>query len=506
MNRINSKAKLMIFSLMLATCYASTAQVTSADCEQIIYQAVSLIKGNETIIKDETRGFNLLLPCADAGNAEAQFIIGSLYKSGLGIIKDENKAFQYIKKAALQDHLYATCELGVLYKDGIGCELNFDKAIQWFEKAEALGNSKGSYSIGYMYFKGLGSVEQNYRKAIEWFQKSNYPMAKHWLGICNYFGYGIPVNKDRALELWLDNPISNSKVILEHTQNYPNLLSLGNTKAGSLKATDFGADQINQTITAENQAISGITTQKAEVTKEQLTGEWQGKLIELDWANKRINRTFPATMSFGKSKLVNGVGYQVTINESTSKSELGILLDNSLYLDEATMALPRLYQDDRNKYNLDYDLLSFNTLEVKEINNIRYLIANVETKVKDWNEPGAPMLLVLGNTKALTDNGQEIDESLIEELTKLKDDSFIKLYPNPFKSDLLIQYELGEESTTSVEIYDFAGQFPQTIVSDTPQAVGKYLYHFDGSNLPNGLYVVRVKANDVVYTKLIIKE
>tara|TARA_B100000809_G_scaffold263060_1_gene315435 strand:- start:1494 stop:1631 length:138 start_codon:yes stop_codon:yes gene_type:complete len=40
-----------------------------------------------------------------------------------------------------------------------------------------------------MAYKGLG-VSQDYYQAVYWFERSEDPMAKHFLGLCYYLGYG----------------------------------------------------------------------------------------------------------------------------------------------------------------------------------------------------------------------------------------------------------------------------------------------------------------------------
>ncbi|WP_010179008.1 T9SS type A sorting domain-containing protein [Aquimarina agarilytica] len=494
---------LLSVSLGVLTVHTHAQTEITNDCYLQVNRVKELLVGSDTVIKNEAAAISLLQQCVVQNDAQAQYILGLLHKKGIGMPVNEHEAFKYIELAAKQDYPEAVCELGVLYKDGIGCTLNFDTAIAYFSKAEALGYSKGSYSIGYLYFKGLGSIEQDYAKAIEWFAKSDYPMAQHWLGICNYFGYGMPVNKQKAMELLLTNEhTTNSAVLAEHLETNADLLDLGIQKENTLKATEFSTSKINEVVstTAEQGAEEAI-----EISKATLTGEWKGKLIELDWAGKRMNRSFPITLNLTKNKQTQDLDYSVAVNNTTSTS-YGIFLDDNFYFDDFSMALPRLYQDDAVKYTLDYNVLSINTIEIKEINNIRYLVANVDTQVTDWNEPGPPMLVVLGNTKALTDNGQEIDQDVIEALAQLQDVSFITLYPNPFKNDLLIQYDLAQDSVTSVELYSFAGEFTKTIVANQTQTAGNHLYHVNGSAYPKGLYVVRVTANNSIHTKLIIKE
>lgn len=478
------------------------AQNPQINCQQNIKKGLAFFQSSKFILKDEAQAITLITPCAEAGDAHAQYILGMLYKTAQEGLKNETKAFTYMQKAAKQNHPKAACELGVLYKDGIGCTLNFNTAINWFEKAESLGNAKGSYSIGYMYFKGLGSITQDYSKAITWFRKSDYPMAKHWLGICNYFGYGMPVNKDKAIALWVNNPIPNSLIIANHLEAHQDLLNLGTQKNNTAKATEFGAEQINEVISNDT---STLITENNTLTQHTLKGNWHGKLIELDWAKQRMNRSFPVQLAFEKNTHTNNLDYTFTINQKTTRN-VGNTIAQNYHFKGLTFELPRLYQDDTLKYQLNYKAFSLDNIEVKEINKVRYLIAELTAQVTDWEEPGAPMLLVLGNTKALTNNGQEIDEALLDELAKQKGDSFITLYPNPFKTDLLIQYELDKASNTTVSIQSLSGLFTKTIINNVTQQPGDYLYHYNGSNLPVGVYVVQVHTHQTLYTKLVIKE
>ncbi len=497
-NQVRKKCILLLGLLMILKVSAQNEN----DCYKNIDLAKTYLLGSEVIIKDEAKAISLLKPCADQGYAEAQYVLGIIYKKGWGVAVNEKEAFKYIKLSAEKKYTKAVCELGVLYKEGIGCKLNFNTAISYFEESHRLGFEKGAYSIGYMYFKGLGSLEQDYKKAIEWFELSSHPMAKHWLGICNYFGYGMPVNKDQAIELWLDNPITNSEVILEHLDVNPNLINIGKVKENSVDVSEFGTSQINQVI---SEPVVSNTEESKKITTASLLGEWEGKLVELDWSKERINRTFPISIEFKKDNATYDLSYKATINKNSIEN-YGILLDNNIYLNDSEVQLPRLYQDNREKYTLEYEMLSFNTIEIKEINNIKYLIADVETLVKDWNEQGTPMLMILGNTKGLTDNGEDIDEALISGLLSLKGDNFITTYPNPFQNDLLIQYDLETATSTSVEIYSFDGEFAQTIVSGKNQEAGGHLYHVDTDSYKKGLYVVRVSTNNITHTKLIVKK
>ncbi|WP_010182625.1 T9SS type A sorting domain-containing protein [Aquimarina agarilytica] len=496
--------KTTVFLGAILMSYLGKAQDKIDSYSQLTDAAYDMLTGTDVVAKDEATALQLLLISADNNDLNAQYLLGHIYAHGNGVKINEEKAFEYIKKAASQNQPNAAHELGVFYKKGIGCKLNFNTAISWFKKAYELGYDQGAYSIGYMYFKGLGSITQDYTKAITWFKKSNYPMSKHFLGICNYFGYGMPINKEKAYELWLDNPYcDNSNVLVNHLDINPNLLDLGIQKDNTTKATEFSISKINEVI--GESITENAQENTTRLTKKSLIGEWKGKLIELDWSGERMNRSFPVSLVFNEDNQTNDLSYTMTINKQTS-SNYGIFFENSFYLNKATLQLPRIYQDSRTKFTLSHELLSIHSIEIKKIDNIRYLIANIDAKVVDWQEPAPSMILVLGNTRTLTDNGQEIDNKLLDHLANSQTESFITTYPNPFKKDLLIQYNLDKTSLATVSIHPLDNSFVQNITTNETQQAGKHLYHVDGSTFPNGLYVIRVTTGNIVHTKLIIKE
>ncbi len=472
-------------------------------CQSETYMGRMLLTGNDVVLQDIPKGIELLNQLGDDGCAEAQLRLGLTYKTDAFINADENKAYEYIQKAADQGLPRAFAELGMLHQLGIGCPINYEEALRLYEKAYDLGDGMGAYSIGYCHFKGLGSVAQSYTKAIEWFSKSDYPMAQHWLAIFNYFGYGMPVNKDAAYELLLTNSgIVNSPTLLAHLESAKD------------EATGILSDYQDMNVAQETRQINTLLdtdTDATEITKdttvltaEKLAGSWSGKLVEIEWSGERILRDFPVSFKVSADEDTGGVNYHASIN-GNEHSDLAILLDESLYFQNFEIALPRLYKDNPNVDTLNYSILNAD-FQIKTIDYLRFLVGYVDTKINNWGEPGPPMLLVLANDKILTENGIEISKELLEALLAEQGDNFINLYPNPFQDDLLIQFELAQESDTTVEIYSLDGMFSHIIASNFKQQAGKQLFQYNGNNLPAGLYVVRVTAQGVVHTKLIIKE
>ena len=57
---------------------------------------------------------------ADAGNTEAQNMVGLIYDLGLGVPENNAEAVKWYRKAALNGDFCAQNNLGLMYKDGEG--------------------------------------------------------------------------------------------------------------------------------------------------------------------------------------------------------------------------------------------------------------------------------------------------------------------------------------------------------------------------------------------------
>jgi len=84
--------------------------------------------------------FSCLLPCAEAGNAEAQKIVGFLYQMGLGVDRDLQKAIDWFSQAIAQGRGDAAHNLATLY---LTCEPELprkpEEARKLYLKAQELG-------------------------------------------------------------------------------------------------------------------------------------------------------------------------------------------------------------------------------------------------------------------------------------------------------------------------------------------------------------------------------
>jgi TPR repeat protein len=65
-------------------------------------------------VRDFEKAAQLYLEMAKAGDKEAQFALGNLYRSGRGVKKDHRRAFVWFSKAAEQGHVKAQYTTGTL--------------------------------------------------------------------------------------------------------------------------------------------------------------------------------------------------------------------------------------------------------------------------------------------------------------------------------------------------------------------------------------------------------
>lgn len=73
-------------------------------------------------------------------------------------------------------------------------------------------------------------------------------------------------------------------------------------------------------------------------------------------------------------------------------------------------------------------------------------------------------------------------------------------YPNPFNPTTVIPFEIRESGFVQILVYDILGREVANLVNKKLDA-GKHAINFDGSSLPAGTYIYRLKANGVVKTR-----
>ena len=72
-----------------------------------------------------------------------------------------------------------------------------------------------------------------------------------------------------------------------------------------------------------------------------------------------------------------------------------------------------------------------------------------------------------------------------------------KLYPNPFNPSTQISFSLPMDEYIRLTAYDVRGQ-EVDIIFEGAQSVGEHSYTWNASNLPSGVYYIRLQAGSMV--------
>lgn len=115
--------------------------------------------------RGDTTALPRLMGLAQAGDAQAQLHLASLFETGApGIRRDLTAARQWTRRAADRGDRVAMHNLGLFLADS-GADA---EAATWFRRASERGVVDSQYNLGLFYAAGRG-VERNLREAYRWF-------------------------------------------------------------------------------------------------------------------------------------------------------------------------------------------------------------------------------------------------------------------------------------------------------------------------------------------------
>ena len=126
---------LLFFAFLLSACGRSDYETATDLYKQGDYQAA----------------FDILLPLAESGDAQAQNTLGVMYENEDGIGQDYIKAFEWYQKAAEQEWVEAQYQMGLMYQNGLGVEENPTEAAVWYLKAAEQNFAIAQIKLAKMY-------------------------------------------------------------------------------------------------------------------------------------------------------------------------------------------------------------------------------------------------------------------------------------------------------------------------------------------------------------------
>ena len=81
-----------------------------------------------------------------------------------------------------------------------------------------------------------------------------------------------------------------------------------------------------------------------------------------------------------------------------------------------------------------------------------------------------------------------------------------KLYPNPFNPSTEVSFSLPMDGHVQLAAFDVRGK-EVDVIFEGAQSIGQHSYTWNASNLPSGVYYIRLQAGDMVTSQkaLLIK-
>lgn len=116
---------------------------------------------------DFAQAVRLLKPQAEAGQIDAQIMLGQMYLKGQGVPADVAAGIAWIRKAADQGSPIAAYDLGLFSANGIGAPQDIHAAATWYRKAAHQGFPDAAFNLAVLYHKGVG-LEQSDAMALRW--------------------------------------------------------------------------------------------------------------------------------------------------------------------------------------------------------------------------------------------------------------------------------------------------------------------------------------------------
>lgn len=100
---------------------------------------------------------------AEAGDPEAQLLLGIRYESGIDFEHSDEKAADWYERAARQGLPEAQFKLAVMLAEGRGRAKNAPDAVAWYRKAADQGYAPAQYNLGVLLLEAASSLDENVR-------------------------------------------------------------------------------------------------------------------------------------------------------------------------------------------------------------------------------------------------------------------------------------------------------------------------------------------------------
>ena len=177
-------------------------QISTYDMSYECQDLQSVANDDRFPLEERDEAAEQLEQLADAGDAYAQYIIGTAYRDGGLLIPDTAKAQKLLERAAEQDLDAAQYALGKLYLSDDADVHDSAKGIYWLKRSADNGNDYAAYRLGKEYLSGENVSKDTSTAAEYLWQAANNgnPYAQYLLGKLTLMGDGVLKDTDAAYE------------------------------------------------------------------------------------------------------------------------------------------------------------------------------------------------------------------------------------------------------------------------------------------------------------------
>lgn len=139
-----------------------------------------------------------------SGHPYAGYFLGHIYRYGSGVSIDAERAFELYLEAAMEEFPPAMFEVATMYRSGNGVARNMDEALGWYFNAAEAGDERAKTALGKLYFNGTNGLRVDLAEAEKWFRSAanlDHPEAQYYMGVMYENGYAVERSSFRA-SIW----------------------------------------------------------------------------------------------------------------------------------------------------------------------------------------------------------------------------------------------------------------------------------------------------------------
>ena len=146
----------------------SIQQRAVAGDSQAMYELGILYREGNGVPKDKLTSFKWLWNAAQKGHPDAQYSVGYYYVRGEAVDQSSTVGAEWVMKAAQQGHAYAGNVMATMYSQGMGVSQSGLDAAKWYQSAAVGGHVGAQIQLASMYQAG-NVIQRDLVRAYAWY-------------------------------------------------------------------------------------------------------------------------------------------------------------------------------------------------------------------------------------------------------------------------------------------------------------------------------------------------